>query len=250
MDRVPTGVKGFDHLIEGGFPKGAAILLSGSPGTGKTIFGLEYIYRGANDFGESGMFISFEQDPKDIKEQARQMGFHNLEQLEQEGKITFACMTAHLVDKHTASDILNEANNRQVDRLVIDSLSALLINAPLHLVQYDPELKQMIKETKEAEITLTTEDIKKNFIYKFIADIKKSQATAILLSEVPEKSQQLSSDGISDFVADGVVMMNFESMGGQFSRSLIIRKLRETKNNEDVHPLEICNEGIIVHHLE
>ncbi len=66
MERVPTGIKGFDNLVEGGLPLGSTVLVSGSPGTGKTILGLEYIYRGANDFGETGMFISFEQDPKDI----------------------------------------------------------------------------------------------------------------------------------------------------------------------------------------
>ncbi|MFW6014380.1 MAG: RAD55 family ATPase [Candidatus Nanoarchaeia archaeon] len=250
MERVPTGIKGFDNLVEGGLPLGSIVLVSGSPGTGKTIFGLEYIYRGANDFGEKGMFISFEQDPKDIREQAKQLGFENIEKLEQEEKIVFASLTAHMVDKHTANDILTEIKERKAERIVVDSLSALLINAPLHLVKYDNDLKELIKESREAEIMLTTEDIKKNFIYKFITDVKSTKATSLMLSEIPDNSEHLSSDGISEFVADGVLKITFESLGGEFSRSMTVRKMRETKNDEDVHPLEINKEGLIVHSLE
>ncbi|MFW6383423.1 MAG: RAD55 family ATPase [Nanoarchaeota archaeon] len=250
MERVPTGIKGFDNLVEGGLPLGSIVLVSGSPGTGKTIFGLEYIYRGANDFGEKGMFISFEQDPKDIREQAKQLGFENIEKLEQEEKIVFASLTAHMVDKHTANDILTEIKERKAKRIVVDSLSALLINAPLHLVRYNEDLKDLIKESKKAEIRLTTEDIKKNFIYKFITDVKSTKATSLMLSEIPDNSEHLSSDGISEFVADGVLKITFESLGGEFSRSMTVRKMRGTKNDEDVHPLEISKDGLIVHSLE
>ncbi|MFW6014378.1 MAG: RAD55 family ATPase [Candidatus Nanoarchaeia archaeon] len=250
MKRVPTGIKGFDNLVEGGLPLGSIVLMSGSPGTGKTILGLEYVYRGANDFGEKGMFISFEQDPKDIREQAKQLGFENMEKLEQEGKIVFASLTAHMVDKHTANDILTEIKERKAKRIVVDSLSALLINAPLHLVRYNEDLKDLIKESKKAEIRLTTEDIKKNFIYKFITDVKSTKATSLMLSEIPDNSEHLSSDGISEFVADGVLKITFESLGGEFSRSMTIRKMRGTKNDEDVHPLEISKDGLIVHSLE
>lgn len=250
MERVPTGIKGLDNLIEGGLPLGSTVLVTGSPGTGKTIMGLEYIYRGANDFGEKGMFISFEQDPKDIKEQSKQLGFENIEKLEQEGKIVFASLTAHMVDKHTANDIITEITERKAERIVVDSLSALLINAPLHLVKYDNDLKGLIKESKEAKLRLTTEDIKKNFIYKFMSDIKNTKATTLMLSEIPENSEHLSSDGISEFVADGVLRITFESLGGDFSRSMTIRKMRETKNDEGIHPLEISGDGVVVHSLE
>lgn len=250
MERVPTGIKGFDNLVEGGLPLGSTVLVSGSPGTGKTILGLEYIYRGANDFGETGMFISFEQDPKDIKEQARQLGFENIEKLVEEGKIVFASLTAHMVDKHTANDILTEITERKAERIVVDSLSALLINAPLHLVKYNEDLKDLIRESKEAEIRLTTDDIKKNFIYKFMSDVKSTKATSLMLTEIPDNSEYLSSDGISEFVADGVVKITFESLGGEFSRSMTIRKMRETKNDEDVHPLEISGDGVKIHSLQ
>ena len=57
MDRVATGVAGFDGLVQGGLPAGSNILLTGRPGTGKTIFALQYLYNGALK-GENGIYIS------------------------------------------------------------------------------------------------------------------------------------------------------------------------------------------------
>jgi len=61
MERVQTGIKGFDGLIEGGFPKSSAILLSGTPATGKTIFALQYLVNGIEKFNEKGIYITFEE---------------------------------------------------------------------------------------------------------------------------------------------------------------------------------------------
>ena len=72
--RVKTGIKGFDELIEGGFPKNSSILVCGGPGCGKTIFASEFIYNGAKKYNEKGMYVSFEQNSDSIKNQARQFG--------------------------------------------------------------------------------------------------------------------------------------------------------------------------------
>lgn len=58
-DRVPTGIEGLDPSIEGGFPRGSLILLAGNPGTGKTVFGAQFLYRGASVYGEPGVYVSF-----------------------------------------------------------------------------------------------------------------------------------------------------------------------------------------------
>lgn len=248
MERVITGIKGFDELVDGGLPKNSAILLSGSPGTGKTIFGLEYIYRGANDHGEKGMYVSFEQNPDDLREQARQLGFSDLERLEMEGNIVFVCLPVHAIDKDTIPDFFEQAQSLGVKRIVVDSLSALSVNAPIFMALQDPNLRKTLEYVQGW--TPQGEDLVKNFIYKFIAQLKSIDATSVLVSEIPEKSDKLSSDGISDFAADGIILMSFESMGGEFSRSMLIRKMRMTKNDEDIHPVEISKEGLKIHSVE
>jgi len=74
IDRVPTGIKGLDQLIEGGFPKGRSILVTGEPGTGKTIFCLQFLAEGLAR-GEKGIYVAADEDPIDILEQATSLGW-------------------------------------------------------------------------------------------------------------------------------------------------------------------------------
>ena len=76
--RIRTGIKGFDKLIQGGFPEASTILLTGSPGTGKTIFGLQFLYNGAARFRDKGLYVTFEQTERALLEQANLFGW-NLE---------------------------------------------------------------------------------------------------------------------------------------------------------------------------
>ena len=85
-NQVKTGITGFDELVEGGFPKGKCILLSGTPGTGKTIFSLQYIYNGAKRFKEKSLYISFEENKEHLFSQAKKFGW-DLEKLENEKKV-------------------------------------------------------------------------------------------------------------------------------------------------------------------
>src|SRR3989338_1154034 len=66
MIRLKTGIPGLDELIEGGFPEGSSILLSGAAGTGKSIFCLQYLYYGAKELGEPGVYITLEEGPHNL----------------------------------------------------------------------------------------------------------------------------------------------------------------------------------------
>ena len=86
IKRIPTGIAGFDKLISGGFPENFVVLLAGTPGTGKSIFSLEYLYNGATMFNEKGIYITLEQTAEDLKKQALQFGW-DFDALEREGKV-------------------------------------------------------------------------------------------------------------------------------------------------------------------
>ena len=75
VKRVKTGIRGFDELVQGGFPIASTILLTGSPGTGKTIFGLQFLYNGASKFNEKGLYVTFEQTERALVEQAKLFGW-------------------------------------------------------------------------------------------------------------------------------------------------------------------------------
>ena len=73
-ERVPTGIVGLDHLIEGGLPKGRSILITGEPGTGKTIFALQFLVDGLRR-GEKGIYVSADESPMDVLEQGASLGW-------------------------------------------------------------------------------------------------------------------------------------------------------------------------------
>ena len=66
LQKCPTGIKGFDEITEGGLPKNRTTLVSGSAGSGKTLFGIDYLINGAIKFKEPGVFMSFEETEDEL----------------------------------------------------------------------------------------------------------------------------------------------------------------------------------------
>ena len=230
MERIKTGIKGFDDLIEGGLPRGSSILLAGTPGTGKTIFALEFLYNGAKRFNENGLYVSFEENLPNLIDQARQFSW-DFEDLEKRGKIRFLTMPASKIQRDVLKDVVKLAKDEHIKRIVIDSLSTLSINTPV--------------VSSKAEFM--GDYAVKRFVYSFIEGMKELKYSTSLLISQTQSEKELSSDKISEFACDGVIHLSFESMGGEFSRSLLVRKMRRTKNDEDIHPVEISSNGLAIH---
>src|SRR5262245_49261986 len=66
IEKSPTGITGLDEVTYGGLPKGRPTLLCGSAGCGKTVFAMTFLYNGAIDYSETGVFLAFEEDPEDL----------------------------------------------------------------------------------------------------------------------------------------------------------------------------------------
>jgi len=66
VEKIPSGIPGFDEISHGGIPKGRVTLISGTSGSGKTVFSAQFIYKGIVDYGENGVFVTFEESPTDI----------------------------------------------------------------------------------------------------------------------------------------------------------------------------------------
>lgn len=247
---MKTGIGGFDELVQGGFPRGSTVLLAGTPGTGKTIFGLQYLYNGALKYKEKGLYISFEQTEESLKKQASLFGW-NLELLIKKGLLEILHIPVRDIDQKTASFIIGKIKKNKLNRLVIDSISTLSVNAPIYSFMSDLTLIDLEKRKSFLSPPIVGDFIVKRFIYSFVDELHiVDGCTTIMISEAGEKSEYLSRDTISEFICDGIILITFESMGGEFSRSLLVRKMRETKNNEDIHPLEISNKGLTVHKIK
>ncbi|RMF06693.1 hypothetical protein D6764_01595 [Candidatus Woesearchaeota archaeon] len=226
---IKTGIKGFDELIEGGFKEGKIILLSGTPGTGKSIFAMEYLYNGASKFGERGLYVTLEEKKDALINQAMQFGW-DFKELEKKGLLEVMEIGIKSITERTVQDIVRKAKKGKIRRLVLDSISSLAINTPTTYL-------------KTSELT---EMAVKKFVYGFINDLRQlKETTSLIISQTVDG--QISSDGVSEFVCDGIIYIMYEAIAGQYTRSLMIRKMRETRNNPDIHPMEITHKGIVVH---
>src|SRR3954464_10870212 len=79
LAKAPTGIAGFDEVTNGGLPRGRPTLVTGAAGSGKTLFGIEFLVRGARDFGEPGVLLAFEEAQTDLTANVASLGF-DLEQ--------------------------------------------------------------------------------------------------------------------------------------------------------------------------
>src|SRR5215831_1887647 len=75
LPKAPTGIKGLDEITLGGLPKGRPTLVCGGAGCGKTLFGIEFLVRGAREFGENGVLVSFEETADDLAKNVGSLGW-------------------------------------------------------------------------------------------------------------------------------------------------------------------------------
>jgi circadian clock protein KaiC len=247
MEREPTGITGLDGLIEGGLPKGSVTLISGSPGTGKSILCQHFICTGATKFDQRCLYLSFEQRVPEIYAQAKKVGF-DFQKLERDGKVRFIFIDIaqrRLAPGQTHIDVIEEEIKKfHADRVVIDSLTPLA-NFPISLNEL--AYYGMIGEIDKILLPSIQEDlIVRMQVHKMIMMLKDAGVTSLIVSEIPKNSEWLSRDRVSEFMADGVILLHYLGIGATSNRSLTIEKLRGTKHCEDVIPLEITDKGIIV----
>lgn len=200
-----TGIDELDALLGGGFPQGSLIILAGNPGTGKTAFSAQFLYRGAVDHGENGIYVSFAESKEAFFENMRGFGF-DFAKLEQEGRFCFLDLLT--VKEQEVPSILNmilaELSKAKAKRLVLDSFSALAQSFK------DPIEIRMIVHTILSKI------------------IRVMGCTSIIIEEVPFGSSRIGF-GIEEFVADGVIHLKTSELENIRIRELEILKLRGVK---------------------
>ena len=211
-ERIKTGIPGLDKLVDGGLVKGSSVLISGGAGVGKTIFCLQYIWEGLQK-GESCIYITLEETPKDLRQDALTFGW-NFEEYEEKGKFKF-------VEKNVLEDTNFEffdIDRMKASRVVIDSISLLSL-----VVEDKSSMRGRLQE--------------------LVKSLKEREVTTLLISESIDENH-MSLLGIEEFIVDGVITLKFTPVGAQAGRILFIRKMRETNHSEDLHPIDIGKKGL------
>ena len=234
IERVKTGVPGFDELIEGGIPKGFNVIFTGGPGTGKTIFGLQYIYNGAIN-GENGVYVSLETSTDGIKNQAMQFGW-DLDKLEKEGKILILRIPMDVIKLDLFSAINEAIKKVNAKRLVFDSLDALAINIDMFTIP-------VAYVGSRNRITYTGKS-RRRITYLVMNELSKLKTTNIVITASSQDDKQITIDGVSEYASDGVVAMYSTLIGIKRIKTLSVLKMRNTSNSPNLFDLEVTNNGI------
>ena len=220
IDRINSGITGFDSLISGGFPRKSSILLAGACGTGKSIFSMQFLYYGAKN-DETGVYITLEQKPENAIEIMKNFGWGIDELIKNKKLLVIKPEKENFASLNNC--IKTAVKKIGARRLVIDSVSALSM-----YFKDEWEIRKNIKNL--------------NWI------IKDLDCTTLLVSDIKENLETYSLSGLAEFIVDGVVVLRIISKeaGGGHTRALFVRKMRATDHSLDVFPMRIGSAGIEV----
>ena len=222
---VCTGIDGLDEMLGGGVPENHAIALLGACGTGKTTFGLQFTWKGLQS-GENCVFISLEEEVESIVTNARIFGW-DIEPYIRSKKLSIVKLNPADA-KNTVMKIKSELPRFlkafDTKRVVLDSVSLF---------------SMMFPDAAEKRIRL----------FELHQLIKKSGATAFLTAEVKDENPLNSKDGLVEYVADGVIILQFTEPKDtrEMTLNLRIMKMRRLPHSRKIKPYRITGKGIVVH---
>lgn len=235
-ERITSGIQGFDELIDGGFPRDSIILVSGTPGTGKSIFCAQVLFANAMR-GKKCLYLDLEQKEEKIATQMRQFGW-DIEKVSKNMKI----VAVDALDPNMVEFIVSEIQKVNYDLIALDSLDSIS-SSPMFGEEKGKIGMEKIGGTMMPILADMTA-ISRLKLKRIFTAISKSRSTAFLTSERVENAPGLSRDTISEFLCDGIVLMHYLGFGGSELRSMQILKMRLTNHTKDYLLFEIEKNGI------
>lgn len=236
MDRVPTGIPGFDELIEGGFPQGRSILVSGACGTGKTIFCTQYLYNGAKKYNEPGIYITLDERPELIRQDMLRFGW-DLRKLEDENLCQIIDGSLAKIGIPSEEEFSMPATGFDIDKLLLEIMRTVKrIGAKRLVIDSIPALGFNFEGDNEI----------RNAILKLSYLLMRIGVTTLMTSEMDEGSNKYGKYGIEEYVVDGVLVLHYMGIGTRSNRTMHIRKMRATHHSEELHPIEITSKGMSI----
>ena len=227
LAKAPTGISGFDEITGGGLPRGRTSLVTGTAGAGKTLFGMEFIYRGATQFGDPGVFMAFEENETELAENVASLGFDldglikrnqlvidhvhvERSEIEETGEYDLEGLfirLGHAIDKVKAK------------RVVLDTIEALFAALPNEAV-LRAELRRLFRWLKERGVT---------------AVITAERGTGVLTR-----------NGLEEYVSDCVILLDHRVIDQVSTRRMRVVKYRGSSHGTNEYPFLIESDGLLV----
>ncbi len=225
--KTPSGIAGLDDITQGGLPKGRPTLLCGSAGCGKTLFGVEFLVRGATQQNEPGVLMAFEETAKELTENVLSLGF-DLNALVEQKKLSIDYV-------HVERSEIEETGDYDLDGLfirlgyAIDSIAA----------------KRVVLDTIESLFSgLSNQGILRAELRRLFRWLKEKGVTAVITAERGDGS--LTRQGLEEYVSDCVILLDHRVAEQISTRRLRIVKYRGSIHGTNEYPFLIDEKGISV----
>lgn len=227
LPKAATGITGLDEITGGGLPSGRPTLVSGSAGCGKTMLAMEFLVRGAAQFGEPGVFMMFEENAKELTDNVRSLGF-DLDELVEQKKIVLDHVQIERSEIEETGEYDLEGlfirlghaiDSIGAKRVVLDTVEALFAGLPNHAI-LRAELRRLFRWLKGRGMT------------------------AIITGEKGEAS--ITRYGLEEYVADCVITLDHRVAEQICTRRLRVVKYRGTIHGTNEYPFIIGERGLSV----
>ncbi|HUF76552.1 MAG TPA: circadian clock protein KaiC [Longimicrobiales bacterium] len=231
VEKLPTGISSFDMIAEGGLPRNRTTLVSGTAGSGKTVFAIQFLAAGIRDGGEPGVFVTFEESPADIRANMRGFGW-DLEKWERDGKLAFvdASPTPEMTVIQSGdfdlgallARVENAVKKVGATRVSVDSLGAVFSQ-------------------------FSDQSVIRHELFRFASALKRMGVTAIMTAERTDDYGAIARFGIEEFIADNVMVLRNVLEDEKRRRTIEILKFRGTDHQKGEFPFTInAQSGLIV----
>lgn len=227
LAKAPTGITGLDEVMEGGLPRGRPTLVCGPAGSGKTLLAMEFLVRGITQFGESGVFVAFEETREDLVANVASLGF-DLEQLEADDKLVLDHVNV------TASEMV-EAGDWDLEALFIRLGAAIdSVGATRVVIDTIETLFGAFTDTGRLRA-----ELQRLFLW-----LKARGVTAVITAERGDGA--LTRHGIEEYVSDCVIVLDHLVSEETSIRRLRVLKYRGSLHGTNQYPFLIGQHGISV----
>jgi len=227
IPKVSTGIEGLDEVTNGGFPKGRPVLICGSAGCGKTLFGIQFLVKGIVEHDEPGVFLSFEETAADLTANVASLGF-DLDKLTAEGKFRIDYIRVERSEIEETGEYDLEGLFIRLN-YAIDAIGA----------------KRAVLDTLESLFAgMQNEGLLRAEIRRLFSWLKEKGVTTVITGERGDTT--LTRQGLEEYVSDCVILLDFRVVDQLATRRLRIVKYRGSTHGTNEYPFLIDENGISV----
>ncbi|HIJ37754.1 MAG TPA: circadian clock protein KaiC [Rhodospirillaceae bacterium] len=225
IEKIETGISGFDLISNGGLPKGRTTLVSGTAGSAKTVFAVQFLAEGIRRYDEAGVFVTFEEVPEDIRRNVKSLGW-DIEAWEAKGKWVFVDGSPDTDEDHI------EAGRYDLGALLVRIEHAVTKVGATRLSM--DSLGAIFAQFRDAAIV-------RSELFRIASTLRQLKVTSLMTSERTQEYGEIARFGVEEFVADNVVILRNVLEEEKRRRTMEILKYRGTSHQKGEFPFTIVS---------